>query len=497
MSLRRGAFQRNMEDKQFELRKSKLEELRRMGVDPYSNGFSPEHVTGRVASLYSGMSDEELEEVERVFSLAGRIVSKRDFGKSAFFHLADRAGRIQGFIQKDSVDERTFTLFRKLLDIGDFAGVRGTLFRTRTGELTIRVRELFLLTKTLRPLPEKWHGLQDVETRYRQRYLDLIANERTVEIFRTRSRAVSLVRDFLDGRDFLEVETPVLHPVAGGAAARPFVTHHNALDMDLYLRIAPELYLKRLVVGGLERVYELGRTFRNEGVSTKHNPEFTMVEFYQAYATYEDLMETVEELVCHVVEGAAGSTRIEYEGRTVDFKRPWRRIDMHDALGEKFGPEITADDRALFALADSMGVRHNGIRGKAITEIFEAVFGGDLVDPVFVFGFPLDVSPLARKNDADPRVADRFELYVCGREIANAFSELNDPADQKNRFLAQMDMKKAGEVESHEMDGDYVSALEYGMPPAAGAGIGIDRLVMLLTGSSSIREVIFFPHLKP
>ena len=486
-----------MEDKQFELRKSKLEELRRMGVDPYSNGFRPEHVTGHISSLYSGMSDAELGEVEQVFSLAGRIVSKRDFGKSAFFHLADRAGRIQGFIQKDSVDEKTFAIFRKLLDIGDFAGVRGTLFRTRTGELTVKVRELFFLTKTLRPLPEKWHGLQDVETRYRQRYLDLVANERTREIFKTRSRAVSLVRSFLDGRGFLEVETPMLHPVAGGAAARPFVTHHNALDMDLYLRIAPELYLKRLVVGGLDRVYELGRTFRNEGVSTKHNPEFTMVEFYQAYATYEDLMEMVEEMVCHVVENTAGSTRIEYEGRTVDFKRPWRRINIHEALEERFGPEITGDDRALFALADSMDVRHNGVRGKAVTEVFEAVSGEDLVDPAFVCGFPLDVSPLARKNDDDPRVADRFELYVCGREIANAFSELNDPADQKERFLAQMEMKKAGEDECHEMDGDYVSALEYGMPPAAGAGMGIDRLVMLLTGSSSIREVIFFPHLKP
>lgn len=486
-----------MEDKQFELRKSKLEELRRMGVDPYSNGFSPEHVTGQIASLYSEMSAEELEEVEETFSLAGRIVSKRDFGKSAFFHLADRAGRIQAFIRKDSVDERTFSLFRKLLDTGDFAGVRGTLFRTRTGELTVKVRELFLLTKTLRPLPEKWHGLQDVETRYRQRYLDLIANERTREIFRTRSRAVSLVRSFLDSRDFLEVETPMLHPIAGGAAARPFVTHHNALDMDLYLRIAPELYLKRLVVGGLERVYELGRTFRNEGVSAKHNPEFTMVEFYQAYATYEDLMEMVEELVCHVVENTAGKTPIEYEGRTVDFGRPWRRIDMHDVLRDKFGPEITEDDEALFARADSMGVRHNGIRGKAVTEIFEAVSGDDLVDPAFVCGFPLDVSPLARKSDSDPRVVDRFELYVCGREIANAFSELNDPVDQKNRFLAQMEMKKAGEEESHEMDGDYVSALEHGMPPTAGAGIGIDRLVMLLTGASSIREVIFFPHLKP
>ena len=486
-----------MQDRQFELRKSKLEELRKMGVAPYANDFSPEHTAARLADACSDMSAEELEGADGVFSLAGRIVSKRDFGKSAFFHLADRTGKMQCFIQKSSVDERTFSLFRKLVDIGDFAGVRGALFRTRTGELTVRVRELRLLTKTMRLLPEKWHGLQDVETRYRRRYLDLIANERTREIFRTRSRAIHLIRSFFDRRDFLEVETPILHPVAGGATARPFVTHHNALDMDLYMRIAPELYLKRLVVGGLERVYEIGRVFRNEGVSTKHNPEFTMIEFYQAYATYEDLMDLIEELVCHVVENTVGGAEVEYEGKTLNFGRPWKRISIHDALEDEFGPEITGDDKFLFAEAEKMGVKHNGIRGKAITGIFETVHGDSFVDPAFVYGFPLDVSPLARKNDADPLVTDRFELYICGREIANAFSELNDPADQKDRFLQQMEMRKTGEEECHEMDADYVSALEYGMPPTAGAGIGVDRLVMLLTGSSSIREVIFFPHMKP
>ena len=486
-----------MEDKQFELRKSKLEELRELGIDPYANGFTPENTTGELISLYASKSPEELEETGEIFSLAGRVVSKRDFGKSAFFHLSDRAGRIQGFIQKNSIDEKTFTLFRKLLDVGDFAGVRGELFKTRTGELTVRVRELFFLTKALRPLPEKWHGLQDVETRYRQRYLDLIANQRTMEIFKTRSKVINLVRRFLDERDFLEVETPVLHPIAGGATAKPFITHHNVLDMDLYLRIAPELYLKRLVVGGLERVYELGRTFRNEGVSTRHNPEFTMIEFYQAYATYEDLMNLIEELVCCLVENTAGDMMVEYEDRKIDFRRPWKRINIYEVLREKFGSEITEDNQFLFAKADSMGINHNGIRGKALTEIFEALFEDNLVNPTFVYGFPLDVSPLARKNDDDPEVVDRFELYIYGREIANAFSELNDPIDQKKRFTDQVEMKEKGEDEYHEMDNDYVSALEYGMPPTAGAGIGIDRLVMLLTNSSSIREVIFFPHLRP
>ncbi len=485
-----------MEDKQFELRKLKLKELEAMGIDPYANGFTPEHTTKELVSIHASKSPEELEEIEDVFSLAGRVVSKRDFGKSAFFHLSDRTGKIQVFIQKNSVDEKTFALFRKLLDIGDFTGVRGELFKTRTGELTVRVRELFFLTKTLRPLPEKWHGLQDVETRYRQRYLDLIANQRTREIFQRRSKVINLIRRFFDERDFLEVETPMLHPIAGGAAAKPFVTHHNALDMDLYMRIAPELYLKRLVIGGLERVYELGRMFRNEGVSTKHNPEFTMVEFYQAYATYDDLMDLIEDLVSYVVNNTVGNTLVEYEDKKIDFSRPWKRVNIYETLREEFGPSIIEDDKFLFSKADSMRINHNGIRGKALTEIFEALVEETLVNPTFVYGFPLDVSPLARKNDSDPEVVDRFELYIYGREIANAFSELNDPIDQKKRFMDQVEMKKKGEEEYHEMDNDYVSALEYGMPPTAGAGIGIDRLVMLLTNSSSIREVIFFPHLR-
>ncbi len=488
--------ERNQEDSQFELRKSKSQQLREMGVNPYANGFSPENTVQELLSSYLSLSSEKIEENRQVFSLAGRVMSKRDFGKSAFFHISDRTGRIQGFIQKNSVDEKTYTIFKKLLDIGDFAGVHGELFKTKTGELTIRVKDLFFLTKTLRPLPEKWHGLQDVEIRYRQRYLDLITNEKTRKIFTKRSKIINLVRRFLDERDFLEVETPILHPIAGGAAARPFITHHNALDMDLYLRIAPELYLKRLVVGGIERVYELGRTFRNEGVSTKHNPEFTMVEFYQAYATYKDLMGLIEELICYLVQDFTGSSKILYEEQNVDFARPWKKINIYDSLVEKFGAQITADNVFLFEKADSMGVRHNKIRGKALTGIFEVAMENSLVNPTFVYGFPLDVSPLARKSDTDPDIVDRFELYICGREIANAFSELNDPVDQKERFSAQVEMRKKGEDEYHEMDQDYVSALEYGMPPTAGAGIGIDRLVMLLTGASSIREVLFFPHLK-
>ena len=486
-----------MDNEQFELRKEKLNELRALGVNPYANGYSPAHLAGELISKYGDKLPEELEGMNEEFSLAGRVVALRDFGKSIFFHIADRSGKIQGYIKTDVIGEDKHKFFKRYVDLGDFIGISGNLFKTRTGELTVNVKDFVLLTKTLHPLPEKWHGLKDVEVRYRQRYLDLISNPEVKEIFLTRSRIIKLIRKFLDERDFIEVETPILHPIAGGAAARPFETHHNALDINLFLRIAPELYLKRLVVGGLERVYEIGRTFRNEGVSTQHNPEFTMIELYQSYATYEDLMDMIEELICYLAMEIKGSLSFEYEGTRIDMTRSWKRINIIESLSMTLGKEIISDDEKLFERADSLGVDHKGIRGQAIVEMFEILKGEKLMNPTFVYGFPLDVSPLARKNEASPDITDRFELYIYGREIANAFSELNDPIDQKERFRSQLDLKLKGEEEVHEMDADFVTALEHGMPPTAGAGIGIDRLVMLFTNSPSIREVIFFPHLRP
>jgi lysyl-tRNA synthetase class 2 len=486
-----------MDNEQFEQRKEKLNELRALGVNPYANGYRPTHLAGELLSKYGDKLPEELEGMNEEFFLAGRVMALRDFGKSIFFHIADRSGKIQGYIKTDVIGEDKHKFFKRYVDLGDFIGISGNLFKTRTGELTVNVKDYVILTKTLHPLPEKWHGLKDVEVRYRQRYLDLISNPEVKEIFLTRSRIIKIIRKFLDERDFIEVETPILHPIAGGAAARPFETHHNALDMNLFLRIAPELYLKRLVVGGLERVYEIGRTFRNEGVSTQHNPEFTMIELYQSYATYEDLMDMIEELICNLAMEIKGSLSFEYEGIRIDMTRPWKRINIIESLCMTLGEEIISDNEKLFEKADTLGVDHKGIRGKAIVEMFEILKGEELMNPTFVYGFPLDVSPLARKNEASPDITDRFELYIYGSEIANAFSELNDPIDQKERFRSQLDLKLKGEEEVHEMDADFVTALEHGMPPTAGAGIGIDRLVMLFTNSPSIREVIFFPHLRP
>jgi len=486
-----------MENEQFEQRKAKLGELRDSGINPFANGFKPTHLASDLISKYGELSEEELKGSSDEFSLAGRVMTIRDFGKSLFFHIADRSGRIQGYIKKDVIGENEHKSFKKFVDLGDFIGIKGNLFKTRTGELTLNVTEYEFLTKSLHPLPEKWHGLKDVEARYRQRYLDLVSNPEIKEIFLTRSKIIKLIRGFLDERDFVEVETPILHPIAGGAAARPFETHHNVLDMDLVLRIAPELYLKRLVIGGIERVYEIGRNFRNEGVSTQHNPEFTMMEFYQAYATYVDLMDLIEELICHISHEIKNTLKFEYGDVEIDMTRPWKRIDISQSLREELGDNILSDDEELFKKADSLGIDHKGIRGKAITEMFESLFEEKLINPTFVYGFPLDVSPLARQNEENPELTDRFELYIFGREIANAFSELNDPVDQKQRFENQIELKNKGEEEVHEMDQNYVTALEHGMPPTAGAGIGIDRLVMLFTNSHSIREVIFFPHLRP
>ena len=481
---------------QTQVRIDKVNLLKEQNINPYDNSFKPKNYTINISQDYADKTREELEDSDDIFVLSGRVLSKRDFGKSIFFNLQDQKGQLQGFVQKNHIGEDQHALFKKYVDVGDFVGIVGTLFKTKTDELTLKINSFQILTKSLRPLPEKWHGLQDVETRYRQRYLDLISNKEIKEKFLKRNKIIKFIKNYLDNMDFIEVETPILHSVAGGAAAKPFTTHHNALDMDLFLRIAPELYLKRLVVGGIERVYELGRTFRNEGVSTRHNPEFTMIEFYQSYATYEDLMVLIEEMISELCESIHGKRIIEFAGKTIDFSTPWKRLNIYESLTEIYGDSFLDNENEIFSKAKERGIEHHNIKGKAITELFELEVGEKLINPTFVYAFPTDVSPLARKNDLNPEITDRFELYINGWEIANAFSELNDPIDQKNRFEIQIENKDKGEEEYHQMDNDYITALEYGMPPTAGAGIGIDRLVMLLTNSESIREVIFFPLLK-
>jgi lysyl-tRNA synthetase class 2 len=427
-------------------------------------------------------------------------MARRDFGKAAFIQVQDRKGRLQVYVARDVVGDESFEQFKKF-DLGDIVGLSGTPFRTKTGELSLRADAIRILTKSLQPLPEKWHGLTDVETRYRQRYLDLIANPEVGETFRARSRIIGLIRQFMLGRDYLEVETPMMQPIAGGATAKPFITHHNTLKMDLFLRIAPELYLKRLVVGGFERVFEINRNFRNEGISIQHNPEFTMMEFYQAYATYKDLMDLTEELICHVAREVVGKLVFTYGGKEVNLTPPWDRLTVREAI-VKYGnidPSILEDREQLLQVAAGLGLEldKNIGHGKLLTELFDAVAEPKLWHPTFITEYPTEVSPLSRKNDANPEVVDRFELFIVGRELANAFSELNDPLDQKERFLKQLAEKEAGDEEAHAMDEDYIRALEHGLPPTAGEGIGIDRLVMLLTDSASIRDVILFPQLRP
>jgi lysyl-tRNA synthetase, class II len=479
---------------------NKIEELKKEGFRPFPNTFRVSHAVGEIQAAYGGAAEEDLEKLETVFSLAGRLLRLNNFGKAAFAHLQDRTGRIQAYFRRDRLGDESAKVFRRL-DIGDIIGLRGRLFRTRTGELTLMVGEIELLTKSLRPLPEKWHGLADQETRYRQRYVDLIVNARSREVFLTRSRAVAHLRDFLTRKGFLEVETPMMHPIPGGATARPFKTHHNALDLDLFLRVAPELYLKRLLVGGFERVFEVNRNFRNEGLSTQHNPEFTMLEFYQAYATYRDLIETTEEMMVSLVKEIKGALRFEYQGKALDFTPPWRRLSLKESLlrfGELNEAELR-DPGKVLAYARRLEVEVKGGEpiGKLYVDIFEKVAEPHLLQPTFITDYPLEDSPLARKNDLDPAVVDRFELYICGREIANAFSELNDPLDQRVRLEKQAEAK-GGETEGAGfVDEDFLRALEYGMPPAAGEGIGIDRLVMLLTDAPSIRDVILFPHMRP
>jgi lysyl-tRNA synthetase class 2 len=478
-------------------RKEKIESLRAEGINPFPSGFRVAHTVADIRQAIDTSTPEALQAV--VFTVAGRMMAVNSFGKSAFVRFRDRTGQMQAYIRKDKIGDASYALFKRL-DIGDFIGLAGTVFLTKTGEWTLLADSFELLCKAMRPLPEKFHGLKDPEKRYRQRYVDLIMNSDVRRIFTTRSRAVQAIRQFFLQRDFLEVETPMMQPLAGGAEATPFVTHHNALDMDLYLRIAPELYLKRLVVGGFERVFEINRNFRNEGVSTQHNPEFTMLEFYQAYATYHDLMEMTESLFSSVAEQVLGSTAITYQGQTIELKAPWRRIGLTEALEQMGGlpPALLNDPRALIAFAAQKGVHLTKTRstGKIITKLFDALVEPQLIQPTFITGYPVEVSPLSRRSETNPALTERFELFIAGFEIANGFSELNDPEDQRGRFMQQVEDRIEGNEEAHLMDEDYIEALAYGMPPTAGEGIGIDRLAMLLTDAPSIREVILFPHMK-
>lgn len=483
-----------------EERINKAERLKAVGVNLYPAGYHTDIMVSEAVKNFGHIDAETLERETKTYSMAGRIVALRDFGKASFIHIQDVTGRIQSYIRKDRVKEDKFEAF-KLMDIGDFIGIKGSFFRTRTGELTILAEDLTLLTKSLRPLPEKWHGLTDVETRYRQRYVDLIVNRKVKDVFVMRSHIIQAIRNFFINKDFLEVETPMMQPIPGGATARPFETYHNALGMKLYLRVAPELYLKRLIVGGMERVFEINRNFRNEGISVKHNPEFTMLEFYMAYATYKDLMDLTEELFIHVLKESHGRSSIEYQGRTIDFTPPWRRISLFDALTETGGVKeaVLHDKKAAmdFALECQIGLSGRDRHEQILTKIFDHLVEPKLIRPTFIIGYPTEVSPLSRRNDQNPDITDRFELFIGGREIANAFTELNDPVDQRERFEHQVALREEGDEEAQFMDEDYLRALEYGMPPTAGEGVGIDRVVMLLTDSPSIRDVILFPHMRP
>jgi len=482
-----------------EQRLKKLQQLRQAGVDPYGGRFEAKDLAQDLLVRFGNCTEEELGG-DHAVSLAGRIMTMRRHGRASFAHLQDRSGRIQIYFREDELGEEPYALCKRL-DIGDIIGVRGRLFRTRTGELTVGVKEYQLLSKSIRPLPEKWHGLTDVELRYRQRYLDLLVNPEVSRIFRVRSQMIRTIRDFFDRRGYLEVETPMMQPLPGGANARPFVTHHNALNMRLYLRIAPELYLKRLVVGGVDRVYEINRNFRNEGISTQHNPEFTMLEFYQAYSDYQDLMALTEELICHVAQETLGGWEIRFRGQRIDLRPPWPRLTLMDSLVQWGGmaAEDLSDPEAVGRLASKLGLSSNMPEltwGMILAELFEQRVEEKLIQPTFIVDYPLDLSPLAkRKGDGSPFV-ERFELFIGGLEVANAYSELNDPLEQRRRFEEQA-RRRAGDEEAHPIDEDFIRALEYGMPPCAGEGIGIDRLVMIFTDSASIRDVILFPHLRP
>jgi lysyl-tRNA synthetase class 2 len=477
------------------VRLEKLEELKAKGINPFGDKFEPTHHAQEILDKAQEFIDSQEEVV-----VAGRLMAKRGHGKAGFANLQDVSGQIQIYSRLNDVGEENHDLFKKA-DIGDILGVRGTIFITQKGEVTIAVKELTFLTKSLRPLPEKFHGLKDVELRYRQRYVDMIMNPEVKHTFILRSKIIKAMREFLDQRGFLEVETPTLHAIAGGASARPFITHHNALDIDLYMRIALELHLKRLIVGGIERVYEIGRVFRNEGISTKHNPEFTMMELYQAYGDYHDMMRITEEMVAYIAQKCLGTTKIMYQGTEIDLTPPWTRITMVDAVKKYAGidfNEIQSDEEAREAAKKlHIAVPKDATKGSVLNEIFEETVEPNLIQPTFIMDYPIEVSPLAKRKTDDPNFTSRFEAFIVGRETANAFSELNDPIDQKERFMRQVEEREKGDEEAHMMDEDFVRALEYGMPPTGGLGIGIDRLIMLLTDSASIRDVILFPTLRP
>lgn len=483
------------------VRRQKLQELYDLGIDPFGSKFNRSGLSSDLKEEWDKYSKEELAEKEEEshVSIAGRLMTKRGKGKAGFAHVQDLAGQIQIYVRKDQVGDEQFDIW-KIADLGDIVGVEGVMFKTNTGELSVKAKKFTLLAKSLRPLPDKFHGLQDIEQRYRQRYLDLITNENSTHTFINRSKIIQEMRNYLNNKGFLEVETPMMHQIAGGAAAKPFVTHHNALDATLYMRIAIELHLKRLIVGGLEKVYEIGRVFRNEGVSTRHNPEFTMIELYEAYADYNDIMDLTESMVRHIANEVLGSAKVQYGGETIDLESPWTRLHMVDAVKEATGVDfynVTSDEEAKeLAKEHGIEIKDTMKYGHILNEFFEQKVEETLIQPTFIYGHPTDISPLAKKNPEDPRFTDRFELFIVGREHANAFTELNDPIDQRARFEAQLVEKAQGNDEAHEMDEDYIEALEYGMPPTGGLGIGIDRLVMLLTDSPSIRDVLLFPYMR-
>lgn len=486
-------------NEQMLVRREKLATYQEQGIDPFGRKFPRTHVADVLHDSYDDFTKEELEEKKARVTIAGRIMTKRGKGKVGFAHIQDASGQIQLYVRKDAIGDEAYEIYNTI-DIGDIVGVSGEMFKTNVGELSVAVDEFEILSKSLRPLPEKYHGLKDVEQRYRQRYLDLITNEESRNTFVLRSKIIQSMRRYLDEQGYLEVETPTMHAIPGGASARPFETHHNALDIPLYMRIAIELHLKRLIVGGMEKVYEIGRVFRNEGVSTRHNPEFTMIELYEAYADYHDIMELTENLVAHIAEEVLGSATITYGEHEIDLTPKWTRTHMVDAVkehtGVDFWKEMSDEEARALAKEHNIGIQDTMTYGHVLNEFFEQVVEEKLIQPTFIYGHPVEISPLAKMNPEDERFTDRFELFIVGREHANAFTELNDPIDQRERFEAQVEERAQGNDEAHPMDEDFIEALEYGMPPTGGLGIGIDRLVMLLTNAPSIRDVLLFPQMR-